>query len=390
MKNYIFLFLVAIISASCVINIDNFEKPDSFRTSVYMSEYESSDWLKEGEENYKVVVDQLVACNVDVLHLIGYLDDDLDGNLIYPWSSDKVRDTGDGESEDGGGTNIFRATEAMFDEAIAYAHSQGLNVGIAIDVLSWMNGGFSAVSWSDSTKRENYVNQLVAFVDEHNLQEINYDWEFPVTPEEGEGYRLMIEGVQKGITILNENISDVNMKIKSGIATITGIDGSTPKSVYDTVDYIYIMGYMHQPGGNYKSFTEGNLYTWAVLRGYGPNKLITGIPFYENNGFTESNTISYKNIVDYDQDPNTEGHQYIGKDAEFGKGIGKHGLEYEFRIYGVDIVQEIIDITYNSYCGGVTIWSFSQDIPLGHAKYDELSLMKGMGEKLEELKELGR
>src|SRR5581483_5471065 len=119
---------------------------------------------------------------------------------------------------------------------VSSAHAN--NVKVSISVGGWNNGDDSAfVSLAgNSTSRTSFVNNLVNFVNQYNLDVVDIDWEYPSSSSESSNYT----------TLMSQLASAMHSRGKVLTAAVIA-SGSTgnyiASSVFSSVDWLNIMDY---------------------------------------------------------------------------------------------------------------------------------------------------
>ena len=126
------------------------------------------------------------------------------------------------------------------------------------------------------------VSNLAAFADKYDLAGLDFDWEYPPTPDEwfcyGELLRLLKERVGDSVYV-SVALSSFNVRF-------------TDEQI-DAIDFVQIMGYdRFDPDGNNASFRSGAYLPmrYFVNLGFEPSQLIAGMPVY---GRPDNETVAF-------------------------------------------------------------------------------------------------
>lgn len=139
-----------------------------------------------------------------------------------------------------------------------------------------------------AAKRTNFVNSMINFTNQYNLDGVDVDWEFPNSSQSNNFLLLMQELA---------NAMHSRGKLAS-IAVIAYNDGGTIASgMFSALDYIQVMAYDEN---NYTHSTY-NVAVQAVNywkgRGCPTEKIILGVPFYGRDSRVSYGTMNYNQIL---------------------------------------------------------------------------------------------
>jgi chitinase len=216
--------------------------------------------------------------------------DEADGSSLY------IREAGprtDGSS----GFNIWDEVTALKEK---YSH---LNVNISIG--GWGADGFSDMA-ADFTLRSAFTANVCNWLEKHNLDGVDIDWEYPVGPKGGQEIKSRPEDRQNWVTLLHD--------LRDAIDTLTAKTGKrynlttcVPASKWfinandvvtsaKIVDALLIMAYDYYGGWCNTTGHNANLYdnpddpkgAWSTDQsvnlyldaGVPPEKIILGAAFY--------------------------------------------------------------------------------------------------------------
>ena len=154
---------------------------------------------------------------------------------------------------------------------VSLAHAR--NVKVLIAVGGWNNGddsGFETLA-ANSTYRNNFVNNLINFVNQYSLDGVDIDWEYPDAGTSANNY----------VTLMTQLATELHNRGKLLTAAVVGENGgSILSSVFNVVDYLNLMAY------DYNNF-DHSTYNYAVAsfnywkgRGLPASKAVMGVPFY--------------------------------------------------------------------------------------------------------------
>ncbi|MDX1693582.1 MAG: glycosyl hydrolase family 18 protein [Ketobacteraceae bacterium] len=217
------------------------------------------------------------------------------------------------------------------------AHQHGVKVLIAVG--GWNNGDDSAFRSlaSNAGYRNNFVNQVVNFVNQYNLDGVDIDWEYP-DGWEVPHYRTLMQQLSQAMHSRG--------KLLTAAVTATDFPGSVDGAVINSVDFLNLMVYdLGEPHSTY-SAAQNALNHWKYNEGLPKDKAVLGVPFYSHK-----NWVSYRDVI-----------------ARYGKWAAQvdnaGGLDYN----GQPTIRAKSELALME-AGGVMFWEISQDTR------DETSLM---------------
>lgn len=210
------------------------------------------------------------------------------------------------------------------------AHAAGVKV--IISVGGWNDGNDSAfVSLAaNSSYRNTFVNNLVKFVDQYQLDGVDIDWEYPNAGSEATNFRLLMQQLA----------ATFHPRGKLVTAAVTADDsvGSVDAEVIKAVDFLNLMVYdMGYPHSTYQH-AQNALNYWQYNEGLPKDKRVLGLPFYSHKDW-----VSYKDVI-----------------ARFGASAAQidnaGGLDYN----GQPTIRAKSELALNQ-AGGLMFWELSQD-----------------------------
>ncbi|MFC5924562.1 glycosyl hydrolase family 18 protein [Micromonospora vulcania] len=148
------------------------------------------------------------------------------------------------------------------------------NVKVSIAVGGWNDGNDSAFEAlaGNAGSRTNFVNNLVNFVNQYNLDGVDMDWEYPDPGTSANNYTALM-------TQLSSALHSRGKLLTAAVVSEGGTMQGVQTAVFAQVDWLNIMAY---DGGNPHSN-----YDWSInsvnlwkARGLPASKAVLGIPFY--------------------------------------------------------------------------------------------------------------
>ncbi|VUD67279.1 Chitinase B [Thalassocella blandensis] len=230
-----------------------------------------------------------------------------------------------------GGLQAF-SNGSRLHSLVSQAHSHGVKVLIAIG--GWNNGDDSAfISLaSRSDYRQNFVQSVVDFVQQYNLDGVDIDWEYPNAGAEANNFTTLMQALSSAMHSRG--------KLLTAAVTANDFPGSVNSAVINAVDFLNLMVYdLGNPHSSYAA-AENAMNHWRYQEGLPKEKAVLGLPFYSRAGGTYR---AYKDII----------AQY-GSAAAYNEGTG--GLDYN----GIPTIQAKTQLALETG-GGVMFWELSQD-----------------------------
>ncbi|WP_431934958.1 glycosyl hydrolase family 18 protein [Micromonospora sp. RP3T] len=177
------------------------------------------------------------------------------------------------------GDGSLRAVEnpSKLSSLVSLGHANNVKVSIAIG--GWNDGDDSAFEAlaANSGARGAFVNNVVAFVNQYNLDGVDIDWEYPDPGASASNYTLLMQ--QLGSALHSRG------KLLTAAVVAEGyyVNG-VPTAVFGAVDWLNIMAYDGgSPHANY-DWSIAAVNGWKA-RGLPAAKAVLGVPFYSRPGY---------------------------------------------------------------------------------------------------------
>lgn len=130
-----------------------------------------------------------------------------DGSIITSWNKDSWPEVTRGLDYKGDSINEQRhrnnlCSREVVEEVIRYFKDKDIDIWLTQSGYGWLTGGSFAVVLEDSVKIQTYAKRLNRFAKELGCVGLDFDWEFPPTPRQAQGYRqLMRESKRLGMKV---------------------------------------------------------------------------------------------------------------------------------------------------------------------------------------------
>ncbi|MGN9777112.1 glycosyl hydrolase family 18 protein [Micromonospora sp. H33] len=160
---------------------------------------------------------------------------------------------------------------------VSLGHANNVKVSIAIG--GWNDGNDSAFEAlaANSGTRGAFVNNVVNFVNQYNLDGVDMDWEYPDPGTSASNYSLLMQQLSSALR------SRGKLLTAAVVAEGYYVQG-VPTSVFGYVDWLNIMAYDGgSPHANY-DWSVNAVNGWKS-RGLPASKAVLGVPFYSRPGY---------------------------------------------------------------------------------------------------------
>ncbi|HEX8521211.1 MAG TPA: glycosyl hydrolase family 18 protein [Tepidisphaeraceae bacterium] len=256
-------------------------------------------------------------------------------------------------------TEPSAAFSSRLDSIVAAAHAKGVGVSIT----TGPSQPYAAMAASASA-RTNFVASLLTYVNKHNLDGVDIDWEPPAKGGDQVNYGLLIDDLYATFNPLGKKIT----------AAVNPWTKEIPVDASKKMSWINVMCYDFDYANHstYAAATDGML-QWTYY-GVAKDKLVMGVPFYGRYGTSWGDTHSktYNTIVNDYKSLNNGVYPPFEMDSY------KDAANNTTYFNGVTtIAKKTAFVRDNSY-GGVFTWELGQDSWDTSAKYDQYSLLPVM------------
>jgi chitinase len=156
-------------------------------------------------------------------------------------------------------------------------HANGVKVSIAIG--GWNDGndsGFESLA-ANATTRTAFVNNVISFVTQYNLDGVDIDWEYPDPGTSGNNYAAMMSQ-------LSTQLHNRGKLLTAAVVSEGGTANGVQPAVFGYVDWLNIMAYDGgSPHANF-DWSIASVNFWKG-RGLPAAKAVLGVPFYSRPGY---------------------------------------------------------------------------------------------------------
>jgi chitinase len=218
---------------------------------------------------------------------------------------------------------------SKLEDLVSAAHARNVKVYIAVG--GWNNGNDSAFESlaASSSRRTTFVNNLVNFVNQYNLDGVDMDWEYPDPGSSATNYAALMQQ-------LSTELHTRGKLLSAAVIAEGSTGGGVLNSVFGYVDHLNLMAY------DYNDF-QHSTYDHAVSsimywknRGLPTSKTILGVPFYGRPTWE-----SFAQLVARGANPNADVYQNVGYN-------------------GITTIKSKTNLAFDQG-GGIMMWELSQD-----------------------------
>ena len=214
------------------------------------------------------------------------------------------------------------------DNIVKNGHQQNVKVLISVGGWGWDNE-FETVA-ADPALRSAFVTNLKAFVEKHQLDGADIDWEYPDTGQSAQNFLALIRDLRAAMP-------DILLTTAVVAYGVNG-EGILPEAL-ELFDYVNVMTYDGPDHGSMDQFERG-LAFWSE-RGLPPEKIVMGVPFYGDPN------MPYRKLIEAEPAA-----------AQVDSFI-YYGVTYHYN--GIPTVQAKTRIAMQE-AGGIMFWTLDQDV----------------------------
>lgn len=167
------------------------------------------------------------------------------------------------------GTVILPTNLWKIEKITGQAHEQHVKVLISVGGWGW-DAEFETLA-ADRESRTRFVDNLVRFVDDYNLDGIDMDWEYPDPGPSAANFLAMMR-------LLREKLPEGKLLTAAVVAHGDENGRGIPAEAFEIMDFVNLMAYDGPEHGTMAQ-AELSLDYW-LSRGLTPEKTVLGLPFY--------------------------------------------------------------------------------------------------------------
>ncbi|OQP54504.1 glycoside hydrolase [Niastella yeongjuensis] len=227
----------------------------------------------------------------------------------------------------GNGTLQGLDNPGKLSSLVSKGHANGVKVMISVG--GWNDGNtdnFEAMA-GNSTNRNTFVQAMINFVNQYNLDGIDIDWEYPRAGQSANNY----------LTLMTTLSNEMHSRGKLLTAAVVGDGGSSIlNGVFNVVDFLNLMAYDYNDY-QHSTFAYGqqSMNYWRG-RGLPKEKCILGVPFYGRPG-----SIAYVDLLARGANPYNDTYNGIGYN-------------------GITTIKNKTNLAFDNG-NGIMIWELSND-----------------------------
>jgi len=223
---------------------------------------------------------------------------------------------------------------AKLSSMVTSAHASGVKALISVGGGGG-GGGFAGIVAS-AANRTNFVNSMIGFTNQYNLDGVDIDWEYPSAGTQANNFLLLMQSLS---TAMHNNGKLLSAAVLSQDADYI-VDG-----IFPVVDYLVLMDYDDNNFQHSTYLSAASCLNYWLNRGLPAAKCILGVPFYGH---------------DSSQDPNSES-AYVNYNVILSNG-GSPSLDVTGSIGYNGLITMKSKTSYAmSTGGGLAIWELSGD-----------------------------
>lgn len=192
---------------------------------------------------------------------------------------------------------------------VSSAHASGVKAMISVGGGGGGNGFAGIVA--SAANRSAFVNNMLSFCSQYNLDGVDIDWEYPAEGTQATNFATLMQ--QLGTALHNQG------KLLSIAVIGERYDNSILTNIYNAIDYVNIMAY-DDNNFQHSTFEVGALCLTSWLNsGLPATKAILGVPFYGHDSSKDENDpndqVNYNTILSYGANANLDVYNTYGYDG---------------------------------------------------------------------------
>ena len=166
------------------------------------------------------------------------------------------------------------------------AHQHGVQVLPSVGGWGW-DAEFEAMA-TDPVARQAFIKNILAIVEEYNLDGVDMDWEYPDAGQSAQNYAMLMRELRNALP-------EGKLLTAAVPALGSNADNFLPETFAD-VDFLNVMVYDgdHGAGHSPYRYAVDSLAYWSA-QGLPKEKTVLGVPFYAHPG-----SVIYRKLVNED------------------------------------------------------------------------------------------
>lgn len=321
-----------------------------------------------------------------------------DAGLVVSWNKGSWPDVVEGLDYKGDPIDENKRRDVLCSKEtiktiIKYFKDKKIDVWLSEQGYCWLTGGSLANVLEDGSLTVKYANNLTKLAKELGCIGLDFDWEFPPTARQAQGYReLMRECKRLGMKVsvcaiqptVNKHYQDNCFPDDAGINNHEGKymkwEEIIGEEMVDHINVMQYLGYNPKLGAMDVNVKYDKMSVWekAFPKEFTPQgkvKMLCGIGFYsfmlpearKKNGVKGKGTLNF-----------TQLYEKYGEDAYTERVIGG-----EHTVWTTDDVRDIVRTAHRKGWKGVFTWLVSHDFTLEHPlKYNRQQALADEVEKI--------
>lgn len=222
-------------------------------------------------------------------------------------------------------------------DLVTKSHAAGVKVSIAVGgALEHLAPAFATLS-ADPATRAKFIRNLLAFVDEYQLDGVDIDWEYPVAGVSDLHCGLLIQ--ELGAALRPRG------KLLSMAVPGDSKKPNYPASIFEQLDYLNLMVYDRgKPHHATRDYAVAAINYWTG-RGCPVEKIMVGVPFYSRSATAEP--LAYREL------------RALGADADADAFTTADGHLHGYN--GRATLRAKVALARERGARGIMIWEIKQD-----------------------------
>ncbi|QZY56942.1 glycosyl hydrolase family 18 protein [Crassaminicella profunda] len=246
-------------------------------------------------------------------------------------------------------------------ELVEKGHKNQVKVLIAIGGWSYQNvpldATFEKMAASDEARKK-FIENVMKFVDEYNLDGVEIDWEYPDVGVSSQNYEKLVLGLSKELKTKGKYLTAA---LNGAWSETEGpaVSKAVTENCLKAFDWISVMAYdMNNEQHSPFWFAKNSIGYW-INRGVPKEKIVIGVPFYARPSWKQ-----YRDLVAEDRENAYKDHV--------------KGEKLDSYYNGINTIKEKTRLALKN-ASGVMTFDMNEDTT------DDLSLLKAINDTVDEV-----